>query len=126
MCSQRKGRGGGLSGMVLSVGGTQAVSATDHVDAGSGSQAGFGAAINPDSRWMPGRPAIARMGALAACLGPTPHAGQVTSSHAYSEVYAILWIGLRSGAPAHPPLRWWLLWKGDSYELGAGKDVGRC
>ena len=78
--------------MVLSVGGTQAVSATDAVAAGSGSQPGFGAAVNSDSRWMPGRPAIARMGALAACLGPTPHAGQVTCPHAHSVVYALLWM----------------------------------
>ena len=91
MCTYCRDGVDGLSGMVLSVEGMPAVSATEYTAAGSGSQPVSGAAVSPDSRWMPGRPAITRMGALVACLGPTPYAGQVRDPHATALTCAGLW-----------------------------------
>ena len=118
--------GGGLSGMVQSFGWGQAFSVTAHVAAGSGSQPVFGAVVDPDSRWRPGRPAIAKMGTLPACLGPAPHAGQVGCHHASTLICAESWM---QHACAHGLMRLPVYFcivdtVGESRDLVAGKHVG--
>ena len=79
----------------------------------------YGAAVGLDSRWMPGQMAIARRGALAACLGPAAPAGMVSSSTSVSVLHTMeaVW---RMSQSKHNPIH------GNLFLSGSGSVMSRC